>query len=216
MATFNKRTFEDVPRAQSETGNDPVSESDDFKSVAENGKREPQDEVPIPASPEPQEQPSIANTAEPGRLTRPLPAPKARRLPVNPNPSFLPIQASIPRTLAEKQKTRRLIVILEQSCLEAYKVSSGSASKAAKDGKDAKYALLNCDDHQGILAKTGRDIADARPDITHQVDSSASLFLILTYLDLHEVSSYASRLSVKQSRPIASLHTHHKGCANRG
>ncbi|KAG8996504.1 18S rRNA pseudouridine methyltransferase, partial [Tulasnella sp. 427] len=31
-----------------------------------------------------------------------------------------------------------------------------------------KYALLNCDDHQGILAKTGRDIADARPDITHQ------------------------------------------------
>ena len=38
-------------------------------------------------------------------------------------------------------------------------------------GKEAKYALLNCDDHQGILAKTGRDIADARPDITHQVGS---------------------------------------------
>jgi hypothetical protein len=29
--------------------------------------------------------------------------------------------------------------------------------------------LLNCDDHQGFLAKEGRDIADARPDITHQV-----------------------------------------------
>jgi hypothetical protein len=43
-------------------------------------------------------------------------------------------------------------------------------------GKEAKYALLNCDDHQGILAKTGRDIADARPDITHQV-SRASTFL---------------------------------------
>lgn len=42
-------------------------------------------------------------------------------------------------------------------------------------GKEAKYALLNCDDHQGILAKTGRDIADARPDITHQV-SHLSLF----------------------------------------
>lgn len=55
-----------------------------------------------------------------------------------------------------------------QACLEAYKVSSGSASKTAP-GKEAKYALLNCDDHQGILAKTGRDIADARPDITHQV-----------------------------------------------
>lgn len=41
-------------------------------------------------------------------------------------------------------------------------------------GKEAKYALLNCDDHQGILAKTGRDIADARPDITHQVSLSSS------------------------------------------
>lgn len=40
-------------------------------------------------------------------------------------------------------------------------------------GKEAKYALLNCDDHQGILAKTGRDIADARPDITHQVSRRA-------------------------------------------
>jgi rRNA pseudouridine-1189 N-methylase Emg1 (Nep1/Mra1 family) len=41
-------------------------------------------------------------------------------------------------------------------------------------GKEAKYALLNCDDHQGILAKTGRDIADARPDITHQVSRQLS------------------------------------------
>lgn len=51
--------------------------------------------------------------------------------------------------------------------MEAYQISSGSSKSAA--GKEAKYALLNCDDHQGILAKTGRDIADARPDITHQV-----------------------------------------------
>jgi rRNA small subunit pseudouridine methyltransferase Nep1 len=55
-----------------------------------------------------------------------------------------------------------------QACLEAYRVSSGSGGKNTQ-GKEAKYALLNCDDHQGILAKTGRDIADARPDITHQV-----------------------------------------------
>lgn len=54
-----------------------------------------------------------------------------------------------------------------QACLEAYKVSSGSGGKNAA-GKEAKYALLNCDDHQGILARNGRDIADARPDITHQ------------------------------------------------
>ena len=55
-----------------------------------------------------------------------------------------------------------------KACLEAYRVSSGSGGKNSQ-GKEAKYALLNCDDHQGILAKTGRDIADARPDITHQV-----------------------------------------------
>ena len=59
-----------------------------------------------------------------------------------------------------------------QACLEAYKLSSSKPSSGPNSGpggaKDAKYALLNCDDHQGILAKTGRDIADARPDITHQ------------------------------------------------
>ncbi|EJU05992.1 Nep1-domain-containing protein [Dacryopinax primogenitus] len=82
-------------------------------------------------------------------------------------PSMVPVQATTPRAPAEKESKRRLIVVLERACLEAYKVSSGSGSRA-KDGKDAKYALLNCDDHQGILAKTGRDIADARPDIVHQ------------------------------------------------
>lgn len=48
--------------------------------------------------------------------------------------------------------------------LEAYKVSSGS-SKTEGD----KYMLLNADDHQGLLAKMGREVATARPDITHQV-----------------------------------------------
>jgi hypothetical protein len=62
---------------------------------------------------------------------------------------------------------RRLFVVLEQACLEAYKVSSTGKSRNGREG-EAKYTLLNCDDHQGILAKTGRDIADARPDITHQ------------------------------------------------
>jgi rRNA small subunit pseudouridine methyltransferase Nep1 len=91
------------------------------------------------------------------------------------NPSLIPAAPQLPRTPAEKDSKRRLIVVLENACLEAYKISSGSAGRSGgqggrKDaGKDAKYALLNCDDHQGILAKTGRDIADARPDITHQV-----------------------------------------------
>jgi rRNA small subunit pseudouridine methyltransferase Nep1 len=84
---------------------------------------------------------------------------------------MVPVQPTVPRTPVQKAAARRLIVVLEQACLEAYKVSSGSASRGGpgRDGRDAKYALLNCDDHQGILAKTGRDIADARPDITHQV-----------------------------------------------
>ncbi|KAF7318096.1 hypothetical protein HMN09_00317500 [Mycena chlorophos] len=56
-----------------------------------------------------------------------------------------------------------------RACLEAYRISGPSSSKSKRGGEgEVKYTLLNCDDHQGILAKTGRDIADARPDITHQ------------------------------------------------
>lgn len=108
------------------------------------------------------------------RPTRPLPA-KSRKtasssnnpMPQPANPSMLPTQAHVPRGgVASTQ--RRLFVILEQACLEAYRVSSGGKGKGGREG-DVKYTLLNCDDHQGILAKTGRDIADARPDITHQV-----------------------------------------------
>ncbi|KAI0337505.1 Nep1-domain-containing protein [Trametopsis cervina] len=114
------------------------------------------------------------NVAPADRPTRPLPTPRARKMPPsqqNPmplpaNPHMLPVQAHVPKGgVASSQ--RRLFVILEQACLEAYRVSTGGRSKNGREG-DVKYALLNCDDHQGILAKTGRDIADARPDITHQ------------------------------------------------
>ncbi|KAK0495766.1 Nep1-domain-containing protein [Armillaria luteobubalina] len=117
------------------------------------------------------------------RPTRPLPASKMKKLSTstslrlnaepfvpNPNPLMLPVQAHVPKGTAAASQ-RRLFVVLEQACLEAYRISSGS-SKGGKHGRggegDVKYTLLNCDDHQGILAKTGRDIADARPDITHQ------------------------------------------------
>jgi len=106
------------------------------------------------------------------RPTRPLPT-KSRKSMNNgsnnpllqvANPHMLPVQAHVPKGgIASSQ--RRLYVILEQACLEAYRVNSGGRGKG---GQEVKYALLNCDDHQGILAKTGRDIADARPDITHQ------------------------------------------------
>ncbi|KAH8826813.1 Alpha/beta knot methyltransferase [Flagelloscypha sp. PMI_526] len=99
----------------------------------------------------------------------------------NRNPHMLPQKASVPRSAvstfssgAPSSSSRRLYVVLEQACLEAYRVSGGRPSNArggapnASGPTEAKYTLLNCDDHQGILAKTGRDIADARPDITHQ------------------------------------------------
>ncbi|EPX70626.1 ribosome biogenesis protein Mra1 [Schizosaccharomyces octosporus yFS286] len=60
---------------------------------------------------------------------------------------------------SHNNNTQRLIVVLDQACLEIYKVGKA---------KDAKYQLLNCDDHQGILKKLNRNIAQARPDITHQ------------------------------------------------
>ncbi|KAF8334993.1 Alpha/beta knot methyltransferase [Cantharellus anzutake] len=160
--------FEYVPRAQSEAGNGSIHESDgaenvdDLEMAEDDGRYDAVDGVHLP-------QEGLGN-AGPERLTKPLPASKAWRAPINANPSLIPIQASIPRTTHEKHNTRRLIVVLEQACLEAYQVNTGWAS-----GKDVKYALLNCDDHQGILAKTGRDIADARPDITHQVKCTIPL-----------------------------------------
>lgn len=86
------------------------------------------------------------------------------------NPQLIPTMPQLPKTAAQKDSVRRLIVVLERCSLEAYKVSGPGGGRGGRDGPDhVKYALLNCDDHQGILAKTGRDIADARPDITHQV-----------------------------------------------
>lgn len=116
---------------------------------------------------------TIQHHPSPERPTRPLPASKSRKMASNnplprlANPSMLPVQAHVPKGgVASSQ--RRLFVILEQACLEAYRVTSGGKAKGGREG-EVKYTLLNCDDHQGILAKTGRDIADARPDITHQV-----------------------------------------------
>jgi rRNA small subunit pseudouridine methyltransferase Nep1 len=117
------------------------------------------------------------------RPTRPLPTSKLRNktssAPLNlhtpvpnvPNPAMLPVQAHVHRG-GIATSTRRLYVILEQACLETYRISGGGSSSKGRNRKgdgEVKYTLLNCDDHQGILAKTGRDIADARPDITHQV-----------------------------------------------
>lgn len=101
---------------------------------------------------------------------------QSRKRPAPPSPPLPPVAPKPPRTPLEKDNTRRLIVVLEQACLETYKHSASSSStggrdggrEGAKKGGEDKYSLLNCDDHQGVLAKMGRDIAHARPDITHQ------------------------------------------------
>ncbi|KAJ1848673.1 18S rRNA pseudouridine methyltransferase [Coemansia sp. RSA 2708] len=77
----------------------------------------------------------------------------------NQTSSMLPIAPKVPKSAEELNKTSRLIVILEGASLDTYRVGKS---------KDAKYQLLNCDDHQGFLKKMGRDIAESRPDITHQ------------------------------------------------
>jgi rRNA small subunit pseudouridine methyltransferase Nep1 len=110
---------------------------------------------------------------EEDRPTKPLPRKVlvlAQPKPQMANPSMLPVQAQVPKT-GSNTGHRRLYVILEQACLESYRVTSGGKNKSGRGEDGVKYALLNCDDHQGILAKMGRDIADARPDITHQVRS---------------------------------------------
>ena len=132
-------------------------------------------------------------------LQVPLPSQVLHRPSLPSDPSLVPKAATVPRTTIQKANNRRLIVVLEKACLESYRVSAGSAKSRGKDGKggaEAKYALLNCDDHQGILAKTGRDIADARPDITHQVGGCQSTYgHMLTFLP--SVSSHVARLTVE-------------------
>ncbi|CAG8454926.1 3847_t:CDS:2 [Acaulospora colombiana] len=64
----------------------------------------------------------------------------------------------IPKTLEEKESTRRLIVVLERACLETYRVANT---------KPPQYQLINCDDHQKALQKLGNS-KNYRPDITHQ------------------------------------------------
>jgi len=51
---------------------------------------------------------------------------------------------------------RVVYVVLEQCSLETVKTKRG-------------FELLNCDDHQGACKRAGRNPADYRPDIVHQV-----------------------------------------------
>ncbi len=65
-------------------------------------------------------------------------------------------KALVPRTLADKTRGERIIVVLEKACLELVQL------------KNNKVELLNCDDHTNMLVKAGKNVAEYRPDITHQ------------------------------------------------
>ena len=86
----------------------------------------------------------------------------------------------LPRLVAEQhvpiasndRDTQRLIVVLSNASLETYRASHGPRSGGARE---EKYSLLNSDDHIGVMRKMNRDISDARPDITHQVDFALSI-----------------------------------------
>ncbi|KAH9822447.1 nucleolar essential protein 1 [Melampsora americana] len=88
----------------------------------------------------------------------------------HPNPLTNPLLIPNPPSLHQKKDLNqieppKLIVVLSEACLENYAQSVHSNSKSKKE---IKYALLNCDDHQNVLSKLGKDISTARPDITHQ------------------------------------------------
>ena len=78
------------------------------------------------------------------RLTRPLPGAKARKMTSNPlpqlsNPSLLPVQAHVART-GPASSQRRLYVVLEQACLESYRVSTGGrGGKSRGEGESFRY-----------------------------------------------------------------------------
>jgi rRNA small subunit pseudouridine methyltransferase Nep1 len=79
----------------------------------------------------------------------------------------------LPKLVAEQhapiptsdRDTQRLIVVLSNASLETYRAVAWGRNNA----RDDKYSLLNSDEHIGIMRKMGRDISEARPDITHQV-----------------------------------------------
>lgn len=146
----------------------------ELESLASNSSSE--DTTSARLSPQKTSKNTVANVPPEQRPTKPLPK-KNLHTPTPMqyigNPHMLPVQHHVAKT-APINNQRRLFVILERACLEAWRISS--SRKGGKNGEgDVKYALLNCDDHQGILAKTGRDIADARPDITHQVRPLGSI-----------------------------------------
>ncbi|EGG02514.1 uncharacterized protein MELLADRAFT_38559 [Melampsora larici-populina 98AG31] len=85
------------------------------------------------------------------------------------NPLLLPTTPNLQKKPTINDPTPpKLIVVLSQACLENYAQNLNHSNSNSKAKKEIKYSLLNCDDHQNVLSKLGKDISTARPDITHQ------------------------------------------------
>lgn len=104
----------------------------------------------------------FSDTSTPHKGTRSLPPPQLPQLVAE---QHIPIPA-------HDKDSRRMIVVLSNASLETYR-SAQSSARAGRPGavRDEKFTLLNSDEHIGIMRKMGRDISDARPDITHHVGS---------------------------------------------
>ncbi|CDH55412.1 nucleolar essential protein 1 [Lichtheimia corymbifera JMRC:FSU:9682] len=102
-------------------------------------------------------------SSSPDRTEHQQQQPPSKRIKVgdtrNVDVHMVPQAPKVPKTMAEKEKTRRLIVVLEQATLETLKIGKK---------QEGNYQLLNVDDHQHILKKNGREAYEARPDILHQ------------------------------------------------
>jgi len=85
-----------------------------------------------------------------------------------PPPALPQLVAEQAHPLSSSDKdTKRLIVVLSNASLETYKAAQSGPQRGGKPD-NAKYTLLNSDEHIGVMRKMNRDISDARPDITHQ------------------------------------------------
>eukprot|EP00921_Rhytidocystis_pertsovi_P012054 GHVQ01019521.1.p1 GENE.GHVQ01019521.1~~GHVQ01019521.1.p1 ORF type:complete len:227 (-),score=18.35 GHVQ01019521.1:611-1291(-) len=103
----------------------------------------------------------------------------------------------VPTTLEDRITGPKLIVILEQACLEL------------THGKNHTLELLNNLDHRSRLRKQGRDPSDIRPDITHQclmmlLDSPlnrAGLLLVYIRTAKNEMIQVSPQLTVPRTWP---------------
>ena len=108
---------------------------------------------------------------------------------------------------------RTMYVVLERASMELCRAPPATHGRQAKQ----KPTLLTCDDHQGLLVRMGREVSDARPDITHQVGQSIAKAARRSRQRLCAiVPPHAARLASEQGRPAQDIYPHDAGSAHRG